>query len=142
MRLTVGRRPDSLPPRPCLADEVRTIVDRSNPPFVVHTPEGKQFSARRRVFLSTDAGVRVECENRQELEFACRLSAEEHNAWQIPDETHHCVEETAKMEAAIQAQPPEESDDEGVPREEEDITMNEWSQMGYKWFRKEDVLYI
>ena len=29
-----------------------------------------------------------------------------------------------------------------APQEEEDISIQEWCQMGYKWFRREDVLYI
>jgi hypothetical protein len=27
-------------------------------------------------------------------------------------------------------------------KEEEDITIDEWGQRGYKWFRKEDVVYL
>jgi hypothetical protein len=34
----------------------------------------------------------------------------------------------------------EVSEDEAVS--EEDISLEEWSQMGYKWFRRDDVVYI
>ena len=29
-----------------------------------------------------------------------------------------------------------------IVREEEDITVDEWDQLGYKWFKKEEVVYL
>jgi hypothetical protein len=139
MKLYVGKRPIRLPGRPCMAEDVRAAVDRANVPFVVRTDSGG-FSARRRVFLSAE-GVRVECENEQELQLACRLLSEGHNQWQTPDEAWRCIDETARMERAIEESPAAPSEDE-CPTEDEDITIEEWGQMGYKWFKREDVLYI
>jgi len=31
---------------------------------------------------------------------------------------------------------------EEIVREEEDITVDEWDQLGYKWFKKEEVVYL
>ena len=140
MKLYVGRRTIGLPGRPCEAEDVRSLVERANPPFVVRNGEGGGFSARRRVFLSVE-GVRVECENDQEVFLACKLLSEDHNQWQIPDEAWRCTEETARMERAIEEGASEEPEDERAT-ETEDITIEEWGQMGYKWFRREDVLYI
>jgi len=139
MKLYVGKRPISLPSRPCVTEDVRAAVDRANPPFVVKA-DGGGFSARRRVFFAVE-GVRVECENDQELHLACKLLSEDHNQWQTPDDTWKCIDETARMERAIEESPIISSEDEG-PDENEDITMDEWSQMGYKWFKRDDVLYI
>ena len=139
MKLYVGKRPIRLPGRPCAAEDVRAQVDRANPPFVVRNGGGG-FSARRRVFLAVE-GVRVECENEQELQLACKLLSEDHNQWQTPDDAWRCIDETARMERAIEESPAVVSEDEGA-NEDEDITIDEWSQMGYKWFKRDDVLYI
>ena len=139
MKLFVGKQAIRLPSRPCEPEDVRREVKRCNPPFVVHTPDGNRFSAQRRVFLETDGGLRVECENDAELRFACKLSSEDHNAWHMP--VHD--ESTEEIEAAVaehMAAPPEEED--AAPKEEEDITIQEWEQLGYRWFGREDVLYI
>jgi hypothetical protein len=101
---------------------------------------GGGFSARRRVFFAVE-GVRVECENEQELQLACKLLSEDHNQWQTPDDAWRCIDETARMERAIEESPAVVSEDEGA-NEDEDITIDEWSQMGYKWFKRDDVLYI
>ena len=139
MKLYVGKRPIRLPGRPCMAEDVRALVDRANPPFVVKG-DGGGFSARQRVFFAVE-GVRVECENEQELRLACRLLSEDHNQWQTPDDAWKCIDETARMERAIEESPPVASEDE-APDESEDITIEEWSQMGYKWFKRDEVLYI
>jgi hypothetical protein len=141
--LSVGQRKVTLPSRPCFADDVLHEVHRLNPPFVVKGgSQQKEFRVRRRVFL-TAAGVRVECENEHELRFACKLCAEEHNLWQTPDDAHRVIQETERMEQEVErrlAEPDDSPSEE--PREEEDISIQEWDQMGYKWFRREDVLYI
>jgi hypothetical protein len=144
MRLVVGRRPVRLPwSRPCDADEVRQAVDRANPPFCVHPAEAPPFTVRRRVFLEA-AGLRVECEDEGELRLACKLSAEEHNRWQTPDDSLAMIRETRRMEEDAERRAAEEDADdrEGRVCEEEDITLEEWSQMGYKWFRKDEMAYV
>jgi hypothetical protein len=140
--ISVGKRPVILPPRPCAADDVLREVLRLNPPFVVKGPDGKNFSVRRRVFMATN-GVRVECENEAELRMACKLSAEEHNQWQTTDDAHRVTLDTEAIEQEV-AQRMDEPDDSPseIPKEEEDISVEEWGQMGYKWFRREEVLYI
>jgi hypothetical protein len=140
--ISVGKRQVTLPPRPCAVDDVLREVRCLNPPFVVKGPDGKTFSVRRRVYLTTN-GVRVECENDAELRLACKLSAEEHNQWQTPDETRRITLDTERMEQEV-ARRLEEPDDSPceAPKEEEDISIEEWGQMGYKWFRREEVLYI
>ena len=55
--------------------------------------------------------------------------------------------ETERMEAEARARmeaPLEEADflPEELLKEEEDISIDEWSQLGYKWFTKEDVVYL
>ena len=117
-------------------------VRRLNVPFVVKGPDGKSFSVRRRVYLTTN-GVRVECENDDELLLACKLVMEEHNQWQTPDDTHSITLDTEAMEREV-ARRMDEPDDSPceAPKEEEDISIEEWGQMGYKWFRREEVLYI
>ena len=145
MRLVVGNRAVRLPwSRPCDADEVRHEVDRANPPFCVHPAEAPPFTVRRRVYFEA-MGLRVECEDEGELRLACKLSAEEHNRWQMPDDALALVRETRRMEDAARARMEEEDtedDDEGRACEEEDITLEEWSQMGYKWFRKDEMAYV
>lgn len=140
MMITVGQRKVTLPPRPCFADDVLHEVQRLNAPFVVKGP--KEFKVRRRVFLTAN-GVRVECDNEHEVRLACKLCAEEHNQWQTSDDTRRVMRETEEIEEETKqrlAQPDDSPSD--APVEEEDISIEEWSQMGYKWFRREDVLYI
>lgn len=143
--LLVGKRKVTLPPRPCFADDVLREVKRLNPPFVVKGPEEEEaFRVRRRVFLEAN-GVRVECENEAELRLACKLSAEEHNQWQTPDDTRRVLRDTERVEQEVQRwmdEPDEVPDDDGAPKEEEDISIEEWGQLGYKWFKREDVLYV
>jgi len=69
---------------------------------------------------------------------------EDHNRWQeASDDTLDCVRETEEMGRKAEERLREADEtDEDVPTEEEDITIEEWGQMGYKWFRKEEVLYI
>ena len=79
MQLCVGkRRAVRLPPRACGVDEVRRLVNRENPPFVVvvDQPAKASFKAKGRVFITTERGARVECETESEIWFACRLVAE------------------------------------------------------------------
>ena len=138
LRLFVERRPVRLPRRRCEAEDVCKAVGRSNPPLVVHTPGGDRFCVRRRVYF--EAGdVRLECENEAELRFACRLSAEEHNLRYAP----HDDRETQRMEDAARARlEAPDSEPEDVPKEEEDISLQEWEQLGYKWFKKDEVSYL
>ena len=155
MLLSVGpKNPVGLPSRYCDADYIHHTVDRLNPPFSVHpqvSGKKKPFSVRTRVFLSVE-GLSIECENENELHFACKLVAMDHNRWQ--QQTNCCderqqqdMDETAAMEAEAKARmeaPIGEEDflPEELVDEEEDISIDEWSQMGYKWFKKEDVVYL
>ena len=141
MMLSVGKRKVTLPSRPCFVDDVLHEVRRLNPPFVVKGI-AKDIRVRRRVFL-TAGGVRVECEDEGELRLACKLCAEEHNQWQTPDDARRVTLETEAMEREVAhrlAQPDDSPSEEA--KEEEDISIEEWGQLGYKWFRREDVLYI
>ena len=150
MMLLVGRKPINLPPRYCDADSIRREVERHNPPFSVQPQTGKPFSVRKRVFLSLENHLSVECENESELRFACKLVAADHNQWQTTscDETlQRDMDETAEMEVEAKArmEAPLGAEDylpEELVDEEEDISIDEWSQMGYKWFNKEDVVYL
>ncbi|MBV5268396.1 MAG: hypothetical protein JZU67_07880 [Burkholderiaceae bacterium] len=91
--------------------------------------DGKPFAIKRRVFLGA-AG-------------ACKLSAEDHNQWQMSDEAAAVTHDTECLEKEIANRVPEEDDwDDGVPHEEEDITLDEWAQLGYKWFKKDEMVYI
>ena len=85
--------------------------------------------------------MRVECEGDGELRLACKLSAEDHNLWQTPAD--NSTAETEEIERAVEEhmRAPAEEDQE-TPKEEEDITLDEWAQMGYKWFKKDEVIYI
>ena len=152
MQLLVGRRPVRLPSRRCDAECVRRAVERINPPFVVAARgefgEGEaipaRFAVRRRVFFEAE-DARVECENDGELALACKLMAEGHNRWDEfgdPYTPAH-MDETRRMElAAVARMEAESSEDETEARSEEDISIEEWGQMGYKWFRREEVSYI
>ncbi len=131
-----------LPSRPCFPDDVRKAVARINRPFVVMAAE--RFAVRRRVFISTE-DVRVECENDGELGLAYKLISEDHNRWQECDSANQrCMEETEQLERETRER--EENDDSGSSGDEaqsdEDISIQEWGQMGYKWFKREDVTYI
>lgn len=127
---------------------MRRAVERINPPFVVmarNEPAGRGaapsgFSVRRRVFFEAE-DARVECENDGELALACKLMAEGHNRWGEFGDPH--TDETRHMElAAVARMEAESSEDEAEARSEEDISIEEWGQMGYKWFRREEVSYI
>ena len=140
----MGRQSVHMPQRrPCDTDEVRREVDRINPPFCVHPTDGAPFMIRRRVFLEAE-DLRVECEDEGELRLACRLVAEDHSRWQQSDDTHALVQETRRMEdnAHLRREEEDADDDPRAPCEEEDITLEEWSQLGYKWFKKDDMVYI
>ena len=144
------RKAVNLPARYCDADEIHSAVARLNPPFTVCPQQGGSFSVRRKVFLSVDDdALSVECENEDELYFACKLVAMDHNRWQVHDSGNlkQIIAETEQMEAEAKARmeaPLTEEDflPEELIKEEEDITIDEWSQRGYKWFRKEDVVYL
>ncbi len=147
MQLLVGRRPIQLPSQRCEAENVRRAVERINPPFVViQGKDAERISIRRRVFFEAE-GVRVECENDGELGLACKLVAESHSQWHEGDEareTQACIEETRRMEQAAEegAQASDGGEGDAEALSEEDISIEEWGQMGYKWFRREDVTYI
>ena len=86
----------------------------------------------------------MECEGDGELRLACKLAAEDHNRWQQPDDTCTVVEETLRMEEDARNRLNQEADEEEDQKvcEEEDITLEEWSQLGYKWFKKDEMVYI
>jgi hypothetical protein len=125
-------------------DDVSRAVERINPPFVVGEAD-QRFAVRRRVFFTAE-NARVECENDGKLGLACKLITEDHNRWQMCDDQNRlCMEETDALERETQKR--EENDATGSSGEEEaqsdeDISIMEWGQMGYKWFRREDVTYI
>ena len=144
MQLLVGRRPIQLPSRQCAPDDVRRVVERANRPFVVDTGTDQRFAIRRRVFISTE-DVRAECENDGELGLACKLIAEDHNRWQeCDDQNRKCLEETEQIESEIRER--EENDGTSSSGDEaqsdEDISIQEWGQMVYKWIKRVDVTYI
>lgn len=135
MKLFVGRRP-------IRGEDVYRLVSRARCPFVVKTADGKGFKTTPRVFLATESGVRVECENEDEIRFACRLIEEETRA---DSSTNECIRETEAMERTASEfinDPAESDEDEGEPKEHEDISIEEWAQLGYKWFKQEEVHYI
>ncbi len=145
MLLSVERKAVRLPHGFCDAEGVRRLVLQQGPPFVVRT-EQRKFRVPRRVFFSVD-GLSVECENEAELGLACKLVAQDHNRWQTSDDLQRVMDETERMEAEAKEwmeAPLEESDflPEELVTEEEDVTIDEWGQMGYKWFKKEDVVYF
>jgi hypothetical protein len=148
MMLTIGRKAMRLPQGYCDAERIKGAVDRHNPPFSVHPQYGQHFSVRKKVFLSVD-GLLVECENEDELYFACKLVALDHNRWQTHDDEnlHQIMDETARMEAEAKTRMEAPLGEEDIlpgeiVTEEEDISIDEWSQRGYKWFQKEDVVYL
>jgi hypothetical protein len=143
MQLSVGHRAVKLPSRPCFPDDVRKAVERINCPFVVSAGlnSDQRFSVRRRVFISIE-DVRVECENNDELHLACKLVAESHNRWQ-DGQNQRCIDETELMERESAEKAEQESSSSGdEAQSDEDISIQEWGQMGYKWFKREDVAYI
>ncbi len=146
MQLLVGHRPINLPARPITPADVLRAVEKMNRPFVVavKTPAEQRFSVRRRVFILAE-DIRVECETDGELGLACKLISDDHNRWQDTDtRNQECIEETERMEQAAIARMA--SDDSGSSgddaQSDEDISIQEWGQMGYKWFRREDVTYV
>lgn len=146
--LKVGKKPVRLPQGYCDAEGIRAAVVRLNPPFAVRPLFGQNFGVRKRVFLSVD-GLSVECETEDELRFACKLVAMDHNRWQAHDDQNlqEIITETEQMEAEAKARMEAPLTEEDflpgeIVKEEEDITVDEWSQLGYKWFQKEDVVYL
>ena len=148
MMLTIGRKAMHLPQGYCDAEKIKGAVHRHNPPFAVQPQFGQPFRVKRKVFLTVD-GLSAECENEGELHFACKLVALDHNRLQTHDDENmrRITDETAGMEAEAKERmeaPLEEED--RLPgemvKEEEDISIDEWGQLGYKWFQKEDVVYL
>jgi hypothetical protein len=143
MKLSVGKKYVNI--KSHTADEIMKEVQQSNVPFVVKS-DGGDFTTRQRVFFSNE-NVRVECENEHELRFACKLVEED--IWQntdvrdLEEDTLACIDETKKMEKLIEArmQEPEEII-ETEPTEEEDISIEEWGQLGYNWFERDEVVYM
>ena len=148
MMLSVGKKNVPLPPGYCDVDRIQAAVTRMNPPFTVHPKPGKSFSVKGRVFFSVD-GLSVECENEKELHFACKLASLDHNRWQTCDNENlqNTLAETELMEAEARERmraPLKEEDflPEEILKEDEDITLDEWSQMGYKWFTRQEAVYL
>ena len=148
MMLSVGRKAMSLPSGYCDADSVHEVVVRHAPPLVVYPLASQKFSVQKRIFLSVD-GLSVECENEDELYFACKLVAMDHNRCQTHDDENlqQVIAETARMEAEAKARMEAPLGEEDmlpgeIVDEEEDISIDEWGQLGYKWFQKEDVVYL
>ena len=144
MQLLVGRRPIQLPSRACVPGDVRRAVERLNRPFVVAAELDRRFSVRRRVFFTAE-DIRVECENDGELGLAYKLITEDHNRWQeCDDDNQKCMEETERIESELREH--EENDasssSEDEAQSDEDICIQEWGQLGYKWFKGDDVAYI
>ncbi len=146
--LSVGKRNVLLPSGYCDADRIHKAVSRLNIPFTVHPQTSQSFCVNKRVFFSVD-GLSIECENENELRFACKLVSMDHNRWQTCDSENlqNVLEETERMEAEakekMDAQLVEEDFLPGeIIKEDEDITIDEWSQMGYKWFKRDEVIYL
>ena len=142
MKLFVGKRPIQTRSAAVSEGDVQRLVSRARRPFVVRTPDGGGFKSLPRVFVVTEAGARVECEDEHEVRFACRLVAEESGLCR-DDENLECVRETEAMERKATAHmndPAESSEDE--PCDEEDLSIEEWGQLGYRWFKQEEVHYI
>jgi hypothetical protein len=92
------------------------------------------------VYLSVGDHVRVECESEGEIGLACKLVAADHNnnQWQDAedDDTREVLADTERVEDEVKKwmeAPLEE--EEKVVDEEDDISMEEWAQMGYRWFQ-------
>ena len=139
IHLDVERKPIHPPRGFCDPQDVESAVARSAPPMVVQPESGKWFSVRRRVYLSVGENVRVECENDGEIGMACKLVAADHNQWQVEDDTREVLADTERVEDEVQKwmeAPLEEAEkEEKVVDEDDDISMEEWSQMGYRWFQ-------
>jgi hypothetical protein len=149
MMLSVGQKAIRLTSGYYDSERVHKTVERTNLPLAVRPHFGnKKFSVRKRVFLKVD-GLSVECENREELNLACKLVALDHNRWQTNDEENlnQVMAETEAMETEAKERmeaPLDEADllPAELVTEEEDVSIDEWSQMGYKWFEKEEVVYL
>ena len=142
MRLSVERKVVRLPSEYCDAARILQCVKRAGPPMLVRPLQGDAFSVRRRVYFAVD-GLSVECDNDDELRLACKLVALDHNR----DGVEQLTAETEQMEARARAHleaPLEEEDflPEELVTEEEDVTIDEWGQMGYKWFKKDEVVNL
>ena len=142
IQLSVERKPIHPPRGFCDPHDIESAVEKSNPPFMVAQPEsGKWFSVRRRVYLSVGENVRVECEDAGELGLACKLVAAEHNNDQLheDDDTREVLADTERVEDEVkkwmEAPLEEDEKEEKVIDEDDDISMEEWSQMGYRWFQ-------
>jgi hypothetical protein len=144
MNLEVGRRRVPLPDRHCEAEDVRAAVGRLNPPFVALDGSSRPLvRTRRPVYLAWDAN-RVRCEDDAEVAFACRLVAVDHSSAR-DDSNWRCMAETRGMEEAFEARmaaAESSSDSESGATEEDDISIEGWSQMGYSWFRNQDACYV
>ena len=144
MQLSIGHRAVVLPARYCDPRDVQAAVSRWNPPFVVVSASGERmFSTRRPVFLDSSDGARVECADDAEVAFACKLVAAEHNSREFADNTRVVIEDTARVQAEVDefmAAPDDEP--ENSVGEEEDMTIEEWNQLGYNWFAKQDLAYF
>ena len=100
MELHIDGKPLTLPVGHQSVADVYVAAHRMSPPMIVipHPPCPK-FSVAKRVFLVCENGIRVECENKHELIFACKLLSEDHNRWQMGrDYNRECMEETEWME--------------------------------------------
>jgi hypothetical protein len=141
INLSIGRRRVALPNTYCEPDTVRSAVRKHNPPFVVVNALGERlFSTRRPVFLACD-DVRVECEGDAEIGLACKLVAGDHN--RDYQDLLSCITETEKMEHDAEEFMATQSDEsESSAGEEEDMTIEEWGQLGYNWFGRHDYVYM
>ena len=144
MMISIERKVVRLPPDYCDMERVLRCVKRACPPFTVRPQQGDAFSVRKRVYFAVD-GLTVECDNDDELRLACKLAALNHNRGR--DQQEEIAAETEQMEAEARAHmeaPLEEADflPEELLTEEEDVTVEEWGQRGYKWFKKDEVVNL
>lgn len=100
MELHIDGKPLALPLGHQSMADVYVAAHRASPPLIVLPhPPGQKFSLPKRIVLVCENGIRVECESKQELVFACKLLSEDHNRWQMGrDYTREWLEETALME--------------------------------------------
>ena len=105
MELVIDGKTLSIPSGHKSVTDIFAAAHRLSPPMIVIPhPPCAQFSLPKRIFLVCENGVRVECKNKQELLFACKLVSEEHNRWQIGrDYNREWLEETAWMEEQASA---------------------------------------
>ncbi len=73
----------------------------------------------------------------------CEDEGEDHNWWQMPDKILDVLLETEQAQCAIEhAEVAREEEEETMPNEEDNIKLEEWSQLGYKWFKKDETIYF